>query len=344
MELALYRKYRPKEFSDVEGQDEIVSVLKKQIAAKEVGHAYIFHGSRGTGKTTVARIFARAVGVAPEDLYELDGASNRSIDDIRELREAARSMPFSSPRKCYIIDEAHMLTKEAFNALLKTLEEPPEHVMFILATTNLEKFLDTVLSRCQIFSFRQPTVRDLTKYVSGVVDREGLVIDSSAAELVAMAGDGSYRDALSVLEKALALAEGKKALAADTVARVIGAPRHEIVNRILRAIDCADTGAALLAVRDAEMEHVDMSFFLRVLLSKLRAVLLLRYAPSMESTIAEEYSPDDVALIRELANSKDKRVNSHTLLAFLSTAELAKTAVVPTLPMEVAIIRALGEK
>lgn len=344
MELALYRKYRPQQFSDVKGQDDIVRVLTRQVSGDEIGHAYMFYGGRGTGKTTVARIFATAAGVHPEDLYELDAASNRTIDDIRDLREAVKTLPFSSKRKCYIIDEVHMLTKEAFNALLKTLEEPPRHVLFILATTNLEKVPQTIISRCQTFSFKQPIMRDLSLHVADVVAKEGLQIDAAAAELVALAGDGSYRDALSVLEKVLAIAEVKNVLDADTVAKIIGAPRHEIINRILRGIDEENVQDALLAVKEAGMEHVDMDFFMRVVLMKLRAVLLLRYAPEMESTIAEEYSPDDVALLRTLATNKNMRINSHTLLEFLRTSELIGNAVVPTLPIELAIIRVIAEK
>ncbi len=344
MELALYRKYRPQEFRDVRGQDELINVLSRQAKQNEVAHAYLFYGGRGTGKTTVARIFARAAGVNPEDLYEMDAASNRTIDDMRELREAVRTLPFTSPRKCYIIDEVHMLTKEAYNALLKTLEEPPAHVLFILATTNLEKVPETIISRCQTFAFKQPVIHDLTQYVVDVVSKEELLIDAAAAELVALAGDGSYRDTLSVLEKVLTVADGKKALSFDVVARIIGAPRHETINRILKGIDSGNAEEALMAVRDADVEHVDMTFFMRLILLKLRAILLLRYAPQMEAALAEEFSPDDVALLRSFAASPAKRINSHTLLEFLRTSELGKAAIVPTLPIEIAIMRAIGEK
>lgn len=344
MELALYRKYRPQKFTDVKGQDELVSILMNQVEHKDFGHAYIFYGGRGTGKTTVARIFAKAIGVHDEDLYELDAASNRTIDDIRDLREAVKTMPFSSPYKCYIIDEVHMLTKEAFNALLKTLEEPPRHVVFILATTNLEKVLPTIISRCQTFAFKQPQIKDLTLHVADVVSKEGLMIDTNAAELIALSGNGSYRDALSVLEKVLAVADEKKALDADKVARIIGAPRHEIINRILRGIDDGNVEDALQSVREAGQDQVDMEFFLRLILVKIRAVLLLRYAPNMESQISDEFSPDDIALLRTLAKSDKKRVNSHTLLEFLNCAQYIGNAVVPTLPIELAIIRAVAEK
>ena len=144
-EVALYRKYRPQKFADVLGQDSVVAVLERSIKDKSITHAYLFSGGRGTGKTTIARIFAEAIGCKPSDLYEIDAASNRGIDDVRLLREAVQTMPFESPYKVYIIDEVHMLTKEAFNALLKTLEEPPSHIVFILATTEKEKLPETVI-------------------------------------------------------------------------------------------------------------------------------------------------------------------------------------------------------
>jgi DNA polymerase-3 subunit gamma/tau len=344
MELALYRKYRPQSFADVKGQDDIINILRKQIAGNDVGHAYLFSGGRGTGKTTVARIFAGEIGVKPEDLYELDAASNRSIDDIRELREAVKTLPFSSPYKCYIIDEVHMLTKEAFNALLKTLEEPPRHVIFILATTNLEKVLPTIISRCQTFGFKQPIIRDLALHISDVVAKEGLMIDAESAELIALAGNGSFRDALSTLEKVLAIYEPGLVLDINIVAKIIGAPRHEIINNILRGISESNSEKALMAVREASMDHVDMDFFLRVLLMKIRAVLLMRYAPSMESSIAEEFSPDDVEFIRTLAKDSNMRINSHTLLEFLGVSGLIGNSVVSTLPIELAIIRTIAER
>src|SRR3989337_1924517 len=151
----LYRKYRPQTFTEVYGQEHITGVLEKTLAKGNIAHSYLFYGSRGTGKTSVARIFAAALGIAPSDIYEIDAASNRGIDDIRELREGVLTHPFESKYKIYIIDEVHMLTKEAFNALLKTLEQPPNHVIFILATTDFEKVLDTIISRTQHFEFRK---------------------------------------------------------------------------------------------------------------------------------------------------------------------------------------------
>lgn len=341
MSEALYRKYRPKKFSEVLGQEEIVSVLERSIKTKSITHAYLFSGGRGTGKTTVARIFAAGIETASADLYEIDGASNRGIDDVRALREAVRTVPFESPYKVYIIDEAHMLTPPAWNALLKTIEEPPAHVVFILATTERDKVPETIVSRCQSFTFHQPTIADLKAHAIDIAKREGVSLDGPGAEIVAMMGDGSYRDTLSVLEKVLAHAEG--AIDADTVARVVGAPTHDLVNAVLRAVEARDPAEGLEALARAVSERVDMKVFLRLLLAKLRAVLLLRYAPAMEEELRDEFSPDDLAYLGSLAQSKEKKINSHILLEFLDASRNIGYAAVPSLPIELALIRVAGE-
>lgn len=342
-ELALYRKYRPKEFADVRGQDEIVSTLLRSIKDKNISHAYLFSGGRGTGKTTVARIFAAEIGSKPSDLYELDGASNRGIDDIRELREGVATMPFESPYKVYIIDEVHMLTKEAFNALLKTLEEPPAHVVFILATTDREKVPETIISRCQTFTFRQPGLTELKDFAIEVAKEEKIKLDTPSADIVAMFGDGSYRDTLSVLEKVLISAEGGK-IDFDTVAKIVGAPTHDLVNNVVRSIESGDPALGLEALKKASEERIDMKVYLKMLLAKLRAVLLLRYAPNMENELNTEFSPDDMALIKELAVSNEKRVNSHVLSEFIKASHEIGWSVIASLPLELALIRVTSEK
>src|SRR3989338_1103456 len=178
----LYRKYRPSSWKEVVGQDHIVDVLKESTKLKRISHAYLFSGSLGTGKTSVARILAKSLGTADEDVYEIDAASNRGIDDIRELREHVATLPFSSEYKVYIIDEVHMLSKDAWNALLKTLEEPPKHVIFILATTELDKVPETIVSRCQTFSFRKPGRGILRKEIARVGKKEGYDLDSGASD------------------------------------------------------------------------------------------------------------------------------------------------------------------
>src|SRR3989344_9677174 len=171
-DLALYRKYRPQNFKEVLGQNHIVDVLESSVEENKVSHAYLFVGSRGTGKTSVARIFAKEIGVSVNDLYEIDAASNRGIEDIKELRDGVRVLPFDSKYKIYIIDEVHMLSKDAWGALLKTLEEPPKHVIFILATTEFHKVPDTIISRCQVFTFKKASDTVCKKMVLDVAKKE----------------------------------------------------------------------------------------------------------------------------------------------------------------------------
>src|SRR3990170_6585202 len=202
-DLALYRKYRPKKFSEVLGQNHIVDVLESSVETNKVSHAYLFVGSRGTGKTSVARIFAREIGVSDNDLYEIDAASNRGIEDIKALREGVRVLPFDSKYKVYIIDEVHMLSKDAWGALLKTLEEPPKHVIFILATTEFHKVPETIISRCQVFTFRKPSNAILKNRILDISEKEEFELDAGSAELLAILADGSFRDGLGELQKVL---------------------------------------------------------------------------------------------------------------------------------------------
>ena len=338
---ALYRKYRPATFGDVLGQDDVVALLERAIKDKNIGHAYLFSGGRGTGKTTLARIFASAIGTEPSDLYEMDAASNRGIDDIRELREQVKTLPFASPYKVYIIDEAHMLTKDAWNALLKTLEEPPAHVVFMFATTEKEKVLDTILSRCQTFSLKQPGIELLKKFIIDIAKKEGVALDGASAELVATFGDGSFRDSLSVLEKVLLSTKGGK-IAFDDVARAVGAPKTELVNDVLRAVSVGDMAIGLEAVRRTGTERVDMKVYANLILAKLRAVLLLRYDKKAEGVLAEDFTPDDMTFLKALADDKDRRVNSAVLTEFLRAAGELGYATIPSLPLELALVR-IGE-
>jgi DNA polymerase-3 subunit gamma/tau len=284
MNEALYRKYRPENFDEVLGQDHIVRVLKGAISLGNISHSYLLHGSRGTGKTTIARIIARELETKDEDIFEIDAASNRGIDDIRELRDGISTLPFNSKYKVYIIDEVHMLTKEAWNALLKTLEEPPKHVIFILATTEIEKVPETIISRCQVFTFRKPSIGVLANLVENITVKEGFKIDKNSAELVAMLGDGSFRDTHGILQKIMSYSKDKK-IDSKEISLVTGAPNNVIVNQFIEALAKSDLAKGLDAIRKASSENVEMTIFLKLILAKLRTALLLRYAKDMKEEL-----------------------------------------------------------
>ncbi len=331
----LYRAYRPSGFGEVRGQSQVTDVLKAAIKNKKVAHAYLFCGSRGTGKTSVARILARELEVSDKDIYEIDAASNRGINEMRELRESVNTMPFESPYKFYIIDEAHMLTKEAWNAFLKTLEEPPAHVIFVMATTERDKVPDTIQSRCEIYTFKQPNREILAEIVTDVAKSEGYSLERSAAELVALLAEGSFRDALSILQKVLTVSADKKIDVAE-VEKVTGAPRSELIRTILKAITEKDASAALKAIQSAIEDNIDMRILARLIIHRMRVVLLLRHAPDLAKEIGKELSTEDFALAQEL--SKQPGATSDVLRIILEAHATMAYAAVPHLPLEMAVM------
>jgi len=331
----LYRTYRPHSWSEVVGQDIIVSALTDAITVKRIAHAYLFSGSRGTGKTSVARIFARAVGTAEEDIYEIDAASNRGIDDIRHLREHVSVLSFSSPYKVYIIDEVHMLSKDAWNALLKTLEEPPAHVIFVLATTEIDKVPDTIISRCQTFSFRTPVREVLRKQVTEVAKKEGYTLDAGASDLIALLGDGSFRDALGMLQKVISVSSDKK-VSREEVEKITGAPRAELVNNFVEQIIAHNADAALKVLGEADKGNIAMGTFSMLVLEKMRYILLVQHSPSSKKDVEERVSPDDWNFISTQATRK--ALTPSILAAFLEAAEGISRTRIQTLPLELAVV------
>lgn len=335
--LALYRKYRPSTFEEVRNQEHIISVLKGAVTKKMIPHALLFVGSRGTGKTTVARIFARAIGAHDVDIYEIDAASNRGIDDIRALRDAVHTMPFESPYKVYIIDEVHMLTKEAFNALLKTLEEPPAHVIFILATTERDKLLDTITSRCQVFEFRAPSRDELRDTVMAIAQQEHFTLDASSADVIALSADGSYRDALGITQKVM-MASGDTALTPDEVATIVGAPKAVLIASVFESFVEKDAQKGLEALRQAATSGVDMKFFMRLLLERVRTTVLLRYTPDASSQLLIQYGDAERTQLTRAAKEATATVNSHLILRLITASEFIGKSAITVLPLELALI------
>ncbi len=340
-ELALYRKYRPGAFKDVLGQEPIVKALQGALKEGHLSHAYLFFGSRGTGKTSIARIFAHEIGASDRDIHEIDAASYTGVDNIRELREEVNVLPFESQKKVYIIDEAHMLTKAAWNAFLKTLEEPPSHVVFILATTELEKVPDTIQSRCQTFTFKKPSTIVLRDMVKSVAKAEGFSVEQAAADLIALLADGSFRDAHGILQKILASSSDKKVSVAE-VEMVTGAPRGELVNRVLEALAGKKAETGLAAVGEARTADVDMKVFMKLLLTKMRAALLLRYAPRLGEAHIADMTEEDKELLSRLAKDRSANINSEVLATLLDASVQSARTFVPELPLELALIKLAG--
>lgn len=299
--LALYRKYRPLTFADVVGQKQVSETLVRAIETDKVAHAYLFAGPRGTGKTSMAKIFARSIncehGPTAEpcgqctackqilsgqsmDVLEIDAASNRGIDEIRALRENVKFMPVEGRKKVYIIDEAHMLTTEAWNALLKTIEEPPAHIMFIFATTEAEKLPVTILSRCQRYTFRRITADDIVGRLQYVAKEEGFGLDSNAARLIAIHADGGMRDALSILDQCAGMAEGT--ITTDIVENLIGLVSKEWVIKLLTQLRNGDGAGLLGSVSEALAEGRDATQIVDALVRHVRALLIAKVAPEEE--------------------------------------------------------------
>jgi len=343
-ELALYRKYRPTKFSEVRGQDHIVDVLERSIEDEKVSHAYLFVGSRGTGKTSVARIFAKEIGVSANDLYEIDAASNRGIEDIKELREGARVLPLDSKYKIYIIDEVHMLSKDAWGALLKILEEPPKHVIFMLATTEFHKVPETIISRCQVFTFRKPNETILKELILDIANKEKRDIESEGAELIAILGDGSFRDAEGVLQKVLNFTKSKK-ITREEIEAITGAPKTQFINDFLSALVDKDVEKGIEAVRSASALNLDMKLYLKLIIQKLRMVIILRYAPKLEKEMTGDLGESDLGFLKGLISTdKQGMLRSHALSVLLGAYEDIDRAFISELPLELALVEIISKE
>ena len=314
---ALYRKWRPQTFDDIVAQPHITKTLKNQIIREKTAHAYLFTGSRGTGKTTSARIFAKAVNClhpkdgnpcleceicrdadagALTDLIEIDGASNNGVDEVRNLRDNAAFLPVRCKYKVYIIDEVHMMSAGAFNALLKMIEEPPPYVKFLFATTEIHKVPATILSRCQRFDFRRILPADIAGRIQYIAEHEQFTVSDAAAFRIAALADGGMRDALSLLDQCAAVTDE---IGTETVEEAVGVAGTESVYEILRAAAGHDAAAALQRIDLLYRQSKDMTRFADEISQQLRNLMLLKTAPDDPELLA--CMPDELEQLRSIA-------------------------------------------
>lgn len=328
---ALYRKFRPDSFEDVKGQDHIVTTLKNQIKAQRIGHAYLFCGTRGTGKTTVAKVLAKAVNCEnPVDgspcgtcamcrgisagtsmnVIEIDAASNNGVDNIREIREEVTYRPTSGNYKVYIIDEVHMLSTGAFNALLKTLEEPPSYVIFILATTEVHKIPVTILSRCQRYDFKRITIDTISARMRDLMVQEQVEVEEKALRYIAKAADGSMRDALSLLDQCIAFHLGEK-LTYDMVLEVLGAVDTEVFGRLLRKVIASDVTGSIRTLEELIIQGKEISQFVTDFTWYMRNLLLVQTSENPQEAV--DVSTEQLAEMKE----ESKMVDTNTLMRYI---------------------------
>ena len=354
---ALYRKFRPQEFEDVKGQEHIVTTLKNQIKADRIGHAYLFCGTRGTGKTTVAKIFAKAVncehpvdgspcgkcpacqGIAAGtsmNVIENDAASNNGVDNIRQIREEVSYRPTEGKYKVYIIDEVHMLSAGAFNALLKTLEEPPAYVIFILATTEAHKIPITILSRCQRYDFHRISIDTITDRLAELMRTEQVDVEERALRYVAKAGDGSMRDALSLLDQCIAFHLGEK-LTYENVLEVLGAVDTEVFSALLRQVLAKDVTGAIRTVDHLVDQGRELGQMVNDFTWYMRNLLLIQSADDMEEVL--DMSADHLAALKEEAQMVEPETLIRYIRIFSELSSQIRYAAQKRILLEIAIIK-----
>lgn len=365
--LVLYRKYRPQKFSEVVGQEHVVKTLTNGLTSGIISHAYLFSGPRGSGKTTLARLLAKAfncqnrkdnnsepcnncssceeiMGQRSIDLIEIDAASHRGIDEMRELREGIKFAPTKSKYKVFIIDESHQLTKEAANALLKTLEEPPSHAIFILATTEIHKMIPTIISRCQRFDFRRLTSQEIIGRLENICKAEKVKIEKPALELIAAKSSGSVRDAESLLGQVLALGSDIAAeIKAEDIRDLLGITETNLITNFCNLLLDKKAGEAVNLINQIVESGKDIQEFNKALINYLRQMIILKISgPETGSAIISGFTKEEMANLAKQAQAFQEEELRRILNLFLEAENKIKYSSIPQLPLELASIEFCG--
>ncbi len=359
MSLVLYRKYRPAKFKDVVGQNHVVRTITSAISSGDISHAYLFSGPRGTGKTTIARLLAKAVNCERNDSYEpcnkcsscidfnnsqafdlveVDAASRTGVEDVREILDAARTSPSKSKCKIFIIDEVHMLSKSAFNALLKTLEEPPAHVIFVLATTEVHKVLPTILSRAQRFDFKKLTLLEILQKLKLIVKKEDLKTERGALELVAINADGSIRDAESMLGQVITFAGNDKKITLDEVRQVLGMVDINLVMKFVDILADKKISQGLSFINKLANEGRDLVQFNNSLVGYLRRLLFLKVDQDLSDLAAEDLTREQLKVVLKQSQKFSLDELSNLINNFIEAEREIKHSSLPQIPLELSIV------
>lgn len=333
---SLYRKYRPATFAEIRGQDHVVTALTNALESKTLAHAYLFSGVRGTGKTSIARILASELDTSPEDIIEIDAASHTGVENIRELRDGIATRPFSSDYKIYIIDEAHMLSKSAFNALLKTLEEPPSHVVFVLATTEKHKILDTIISRCQVYDFNRPDKQTLSQLVLDVCKQENKIIDPESVLFIARRGDGSFRDTLSFLQQVFAHFDSNITYSKLTKIFVTSSSQSE--QDLLEHLVGGDSEQAFAVYQQYRDSDGNSNQLLDGILEKTRQSLLIKNSKTFADSYKQQLATDHYQWLAMLPAT-----TSH-LSFLLDLSQTLRKSTHPDIAFEVGLLQYFQQK
>ena len=336
MERALYQKHRPQDFKDIVEQPQVVSVLESAVKKKIPAHAYLFTGPRGIGKTSAARIFAQAFECKNIDIFEIDAASHTGVEHMRELNASVYTQPVESEYKVYILDEVHMLSKAAFNALLKTLEEPPAYAIFMLITTEEDKIPETVASRCVVLQFRQPSLASLQNTVTSIAKKEGYTLDEQSVGLIALMAEGSFRDALTMTQKVLFVAEAGT-VPHSIVEETLGAPQNQLVNEYLAAVIGKEKKKGVIALEKTSSAGANMLLFARLCVQKIRNALLVRGGIS---EAVEGYDEKDASFIMELSGNEN--VTLDLLKELVEASYAIPLSYSKTLPLEYLLLSESG--